>query len=1071
MFAKRYWAVIFVCFAFIPILSAAGAKAKSTTAVFVQKGLIGGVKIEAARLGEVLPISEFSKRAKDFECSVLAGRLKQSQITGLVKTNKVKIDKSWLGEQGYQVIVIPSKAGKTIIVTAATDVGVLYGVIGLKLRMDKLGLKSPAQWSKSYHDRPVFKYRGGKGRLRGNWQTSAAAREPMHDIFLYEDYPEIFPSEKFKKQYIERVAKTEARLRKQLAEAEKYGAKVLFFTYQPTIVKWGRENFYKAHPDARPVFDGHHKVFLCPSSESSKKFIYSKWRALFKRFPTASGVLLSMCSGDGAGPYCGCAKCKDYPMRQRVIDYVKIIRSAIQSVNPKAVVVVRSWGLPTDMATLPKDLPDDVYFFSKITCPPGNDYLWRDHFCRYLKLGVPRFVTCGTCTTNTDGAGVPFLLYTGKKQKIRAIKIVEKGCVGAWAGGVAADSRPKSPPRILSLPSRAARVECGWDPYAFDGDKFLLQWAGKRFGKAVGQHVYNALKDTKVIADAFTSIAPLRTNIFHMFVYPGCGGSGYGGATPLQRYPLAKELLAARPADVQRLKKKFEIARPIQVSRTALNELESAAKLAPKNKEIQTYLTMAKVTVCLTQMWRDYHLSLLYKCVENNSTAPAEIAKYAALARQHAEAAYKLLPQYLENYVKIYPYILKGPYYRKHPGLYNAFIVQQVTNAYHQAALRPQREKLFPVTRSHLLAKPVIPGGPSHLVDINKPNATAVKMLSRKGVNSMVLRFDGDLSTGGMLYFVYGPYADGMWYEIFNPYDLERKDRYNGAWAKLEIKLDGRKIATVSDFMTRHSRCNLLRYVKLPPTIGQSHKLEISLADGMAALLRRLYIYGPAGSKLITPSPDIKPFTEDFSKPAKWKVSAKKGASCKAAYDAKSKAMEVKIYKQPSPGVVYMPLGRSYESKFVFECDLTWKQAPKNSRGAFKLFGGADQKRWRLNPMYISRKDMLYGPTRGGHYCLYMQGEGDGVVKATAIIMDANRGLVRGKGAKLKVGRKYRLRITRSEEAAGFTITDADGVVMDTKFGLSEIQDFAVDKVGFQNIVGRAVAAPIVVQIDSVRLR
>jgi hypothetical protein len=723
------------------------------------------------------------------------------------------------------------------------------------------------------------------------------------------------------------------------------------------------------------------------------------------------------------------------------------------------------------MATLPKDLPDDVYFFSKITCPPGNDNIWNDHFCRYLELGVPRFITWGSCGANTDGPGVPFLLYTGRKQKARAVKIVEKGCVGAWNGGVDPNSRPEIAQDILLLPSRAARVECGWDPYAFDGDEFLLRWADRRFGKAAGQHVYNALKDTKLIADAFTSIAPLRTNIFHMFVYPGCHGAGYGGATPLQWYPLAKKLLAAGPADIQSLKKKLEIARPIQVARTAVNELESAAKLSPKNKEIQVYLTMAKVTVCLTQMWRDYHLSLLYKCVENNSTDPAEKAKYAALARKHAEAAYKLLPQYLENYLKIFPYLLEGPYYHKHPGLYNAFIVQQVTNAYHQTVFRPQRKKLYPVTRSRLEAKQIKTPGPSYLVDINKPDAAAVKMLSRKGVNSMVLQFDGDLSAGGMLYFVYGPYADGMWYEIFEPYDLVRKDRYNGAYAKLEIKLDGRPIATICDFMTRHSRCNLMRYVPLPPTAGQSHKIEISLAGGKAAQFRRFYIYGPAGSKYITPAPEVVPFAEDFSKPAKWEVSAEKGASCKAVYDEKSRAMEARLYKQPGGGVVYMPLGRSYGAKFAFECDLTWKQAPKDACGAFKLFGGANRQRWLLNPMYISRKDKLYGPTREGHYCLYMQGAGDGMVEATAFVMDAERGLVKGNNTKLKVGRKYRLKIVRSGEAARFTITDADGVVMDAELDLSGIQDFAVDKVGFQNIVGRAVAAPMVMLMDDIRLR
>lgn len=1052
-------------------VSAFGAKTDKRATIFVQDGLIGGVRIEAARLGKIESLLQL-KQGKSARYSVVVGRIDQHIISNLTMSLQIKVDKAWLSEQGYQIVVIPYRdRGGVIVVTGATDVGVLYGVIGLRLRMNKLGMTDVSKWRKSYRDRPLFKYRGGKGPLRGNWQTSSATREPMCDIFLYKEFPEIYPGEEFKKKYLAKVAKTEKKLRKQLANAKKYGTKVFFFTYQPTIISWGRKGFFKKHPEAKAVFDGHRKVFLCPSAKISRKFIYTKWRNLFRRFPSAAGVLLCMCSGDGAGPYCGCDRCKKYPMRQRVIDYVKIIRSAIQSVNPKAVVVLRSWGLPTDMSKLVKDLPDDVHYFSKITCPPGNDYLWHDHFCRYLKLRVPRFVTCGTCGANTDGSGIPFLMYTGRKQKARAIKIFEQGCVGPWAGGADPDSRPKSFQGILLLPSSVARIECGWDPYKFDPDEFLLQWASKRFGKAVGKHVYDAFKDTKIIADAFTSIAPLRTNYFHMFVYPGCRGAGYGGATPLRWYPLAEEIRKAKSGDVERIRKKLEITKQIKVSLTALRELEAAAKLAPKNKEIRTYLTMARSTACLTRMWENYHLSLLYKCVEKNSTDPAEIKKYAVLAGKHAMAAYELLPGYLENYLKIYPYLLYGPYYSKHPGTYNAFIVQQVTNAFHQAVLRTVREKNFPVMQSRLGAKEVTTKADSYSIDISKGGAAAVKMLTRKGAKTMVLRFEGDLSNGGMLHFVYGPFAEGMWYEIFQPYDLHRKDRYNGAYAKLEFRLDGKKIATIQDFMTRHSRCNLLRYVRLPRVEGRSHKIEITLAEGNAARFQRVYIYGPKGSKPITPHLKVVDFAEDFSRPVAWKVSAVKKAGCEAKYDARTSAMRVKIYRRRRAGVVYQPLGQTYGPRFVFECDITWSKIPKDAIGAFKLFGGTSAKQWRLNPTFRSHKEELYGPTREGHYGFYMDCKGDNKVGLSYFINDSFRLSVRTKGPILKTGEKYRLKIERFDESVRFTFTDSAGAVAaKTEMDLSGINDFNVDKVGLQNYTIGKCKSPIKVQIDNIRV-
>ncbi|MCD4831278.1 MAG: hypothetical protein K8R02_05635 [Anaerohalosphaeraceae bacterium] len=1049
--------------------------------MFLQDGLLEGVKIEAAKLGDIMPIAEFEQQAEKQSCLLIVGKSSESHIAALLKENQIAIDNDWLGRQGYQVVAFAKEGSKRILMTAATDIGVLYGVIGLRLKMDKLGIEELDDWNTSYRDRPVFRYRYGKGELRGNWQTSHSTREPMHDIFLYEDYPEIFPDEEFKKQYLKRVAKTEKKLRKQLTEAEKYGIKVFFFTYQPTIASWGRKSFFKVHPEAKAVFDGQHKVFLCPSTQISKKFTYSKWQSLFKRFPTASGVLLCMCSGDGAGPYCGCEKCKNYPMHQRVIDYVMIVRSAIKSVNPEAVVVVRSWGLPTDMVKLAKDLPDDVCYYSKLTCPPGNDYLWLDHFCRYLEADVPRLVTGGTCVWNTDSPSdnVPFLCYTGPKQKARAVKIADRGVIGAWAPPEHPRSTPTNVEDILRLPSRAARLECAWDPYTFDPNEFLQCWTARRFGKDAGLCVYNAFEYTHLIADAFTAIAPKRTNIFHMFTYPDCRGAGYGGAVALsEKYPPAKKLLLARPADVEQLKKQFEIAAPIKIAIRTQNELNKAAKLLPENKEIQTYLTMANVTVYLTQMWRDYHLSLLYRCVEKNSVNSTEAEQYAALAKKYAEMAHSQLDGYLKNYLKIYPGLLNKPYYLKHPGLYNAFIVQQVNNAYHQAVLKPQCEKLFPVIRSRIAVKtkPTETNVASEVVDITQPNAAIVKRLHRNGPQSTTLEFDADLSAGGAIYLVYQLYVKGMWCHIFSPYDEESENRYNGAYANLEITLDGKKIATLKEFMTRNCRCNLLRYVKLPASSELSHKLKISLIDGNAVQFQRLYIYGPSGSRPITPSVAAVPFAEDFSLPRKWKTVADKGLCCRAEYKPKLQAMETTVYRQPSAGVIYMDLPNSYGTDFVFECDMQWSKVAVDSAGYFKLFGGSDKKQWRLCPVFRNSRDRLYGPTREGHYGLTMIGSGQKLT-VKPFVMDAERNMVTRNGlakklTELKIGEKYHLKISRFAETAHFTITDSRGeIVMDEVLILTSTQDFTINKLGLQNYTSKKEGLPVIVNIDNVQFR
>ena len=1053
---------------FVPSYCLAG----TDSGFFIQDGLLEGVNIEAAKLGDTMPIAEFRQKTKDYSCSVIVGKSNEPHIAALLKKQKVTVDNDWLGEQGYQVVVSERTGGRDIVVTAATETGVLYGLIGLRLRAEKANLDNITQWETSYRDRPVFRYRNGQGSLRGNMNWSQVTREsntgirdgtPERNIFRYEQYPEVFVDEQFKKDYLELVEENEGDLRKRLADAKKYGEKIYYFTYQPTLAAWAREGFFSAHPEAKPVDTTPVKKWLCPSADISKKLTYDKWHSLFKRFPDSGGVILTISAGDSGGLHCDCEKCSKYPMHQRVVDYIKIIRSAIQSVNPKAVVMVRAWRLPTDVFELAEELPDDIIYRSKLTCPPGNDYLWTDNFCRYVNEGLPRFIASGVCTWTTDSPSdnIPFLCYTGPKQKERGVKLAEKGCEGAWTEPYEPYADYTDPEDILRQPSRAARIECGWDPYAFDPDEYLHSWAVKRFGAEVGIHVFNAFKETNLIADSFI-LEPNVTNTLHMYVYQGCSGAGYAGATNSP-----EDLLLATSKDIDRFRDKFEIPRSIEIAIQARDELLEAAKLAPDNTDIQIYLTMAKDTVHLTKMWQNYHLSLLYKCVEKNTQDHSQAQRYKALARSYAVMAYEQLPGYLEHYLKIYPHLVNGDQFLKHPGLYNAFITQQVNNAYHQAVLRPACEKSFPVIRSRVSSKQVSTDGSSYIVNLNEKDSFVPERLSREGLKHLTLNFKGDLSKGGMLHFIYSPYCKKEEFLSSPP------NRYGGASAYLEFTLNGRKLTSTFDFRTRHSNYKLSRYIELPKTSGSSHSIEISLVNGHAAQFQRMYIYGPAGSEKITPTNEVVPFTEDFSKPVQWKLSADQGARCSAEYDADTQDMLINAYRQSAKGVVYMDLPDKYASDFTFECDLVFDQAKLYSMGHFKLFGGEEPEQWKLRPVYSSGHDKLYGPTREGHYGLSMVGHGE-TVNVTPFVMDSSRTLVPAQGypnphIELKVGERYRFKIDRYSETAHFVITDPSGTcVMDRPVELNSAEDFTIDKIGFQNHTSSKGKPPIVIHIDNI---
>ncbi|MCD4831391.1 MAG: hypothetical protein K8R02_06235 [Anaerohalosphaeraceae bacterium] len=856
---------------------------QAQTSVFLEQGTLKGAVETAGEIGRVQSLETALVTGDSANQIIIAGRLSNKYITPLVQASGLEVDTNWIGEQGFY---IKSLEDDSILITADTHTGVLYGLMELRDRIEDDG-RGVLKQKLNIKDRPVFDVRLGSAQKRANFTTFWATEPdgPSYKdatLFLYEGFPEIFPNDDVRTEHIQKVKARREKLKKAIAKAADYGARVYLFMYEPALPYWAKEPFIAAHPEVKVKRrDKWWEPFMCPCQQTSKRLLSVKMKNLFRDVPDIGGILLNIGEKNQSIFSCGCEKCQTQPYKDRLVEYLLLIRKAMldgsgkdPNADPDAPkIYLRPWSIvkhglgskEEEFSTLAEILPKDICFWSKVTVPPGGDYLWNDHFSPFVNM--PRMETFGW-DTHHPNLSLPCpaqLCYTGPKLKARAMKLAKLGMRGQ------APCRKPKKDEVLYEPSRLATSKIAWDPFRFDPDKFLLEWAEKRFGKEASPYVADALKDTYKITDAFT-ILPTNTNWFHLMNFvPDKKTHCYSGTNSAKQ---TKDIANTNKQTLKKVLSKFELAEEVKIAESAEENLAKALTINPENKALKRFWMMSKATVGLTKFYHHYHFALVY----NNASKTVngrDSRKYYELAAGHIKKAVPEMEAYLAWMYKIHPKFLTFFDVDTNPFVGYIFgqlasVSQQCQNAYNRLVMEPLRAEKYPYllweaenadkkigykryapwpveTRWKSIHSKLLEKWNSQefIFDANagadKPQSLPA-IISPDILPKLRVKFSGDLSSGGMLVLRFVP--------------LGPKGRVGARPRKslLKISLNGQDITTLDDIATNDTMEDneYIRYVELPATdkAGKHELTFVSMPDCTGTEIYFMRLYTPKEQKI-----------------------------------------------------------------------------------------------------------------------------------------------------------------------------------------------------------------------------
>ncbi|MCD4831389.1 MAG: dockerin type I repeat-containing protein [Anaerohalosphaeraceae bacterium] len=822
---------------------------------------------------------------------VYVGRYDDPSIASVVEESGVSVSPSWAGQQGFY---IKSFGDDKILVTGVTDVGALYGLMELRDRVQEDGYSVLGQ-SLNVSDRPVLSVRSGKVYKRANFDI-AWYTDRKSPIFRYDSNPEVFNnvSSSFKSDYLATVESNRDKLRSKIVNMAEYGVKVYMATYQPALPEWAIDAFnaYNGTTPSRQTDWWHPSV--CPSKQAGKDMLYDKVKNLFENVDNLGGIILNIGENDQCVYSCGCSSCNSQSYKNRLIEYVNIIRDAMLDAtgyNPNYTypddpdapkVYLRPWGIishglgsDAEFESLANLLPVDVRFRTKLT-PSGSDYLWGDTFNTLIDMA--RMETSGwhAYHPNLNQPCITQLCYTAPKLRTRATTLIGYGVNGQ------APCDDIDGTESLYEPSRLASSKIAWDPANFNSYSFLLNWAENRFGTSADYYVAQALKDTYKITDAFTTVDPLHTGWYQMMSFiKDKSLNFYNAGCVLSQTSAVKNVSTGTLSSVL---SQFTISDARSVASNAVSKLYTA-KGYNSDPDLLRFYEMSQATDALANFYRDYHYAMVY----NNLYLNTGTASYRNTASSYIESALPEAEDYVYYMNQLHPKFNDffeefnttwNMGYNIVPSSYYYFgqmsgVDQQVKTGYSHIVMQPLQQSNYSTLVWELQNPSTKIGykrtGPfvdsdlwpytfttlnnaytSDTYTVSAPGGSLPRVISKwTQPKTLTVNFNADISDGSMLVIKFVP--------------LGCKARNAGDGGLIlrksvqRILLDGTYVDTLVDITTDDAMMDdeFVRYVELPAKSGSSHTLQIQCEDGSTVgvgtefYTMKLYKGGGGGATLM----------------------------------------------------------------------------------------------------------------------------------------------------------------------------------------------------------------------------
>ncbi|MCD4831267.1 MAG: hypothetical protein K8R02_05580 [Anaerohalosphaeraceae bacterium] len=802
----------------------------SDVTTYIEQGIPLGAYDTAGVFSEVKQLGDGVMSEWPQDKVIFAGKLSHPQISALLQKFSVKVDADWFEEQGFQIATCKNNGQEVIIVTAPTDIGVLYGLIRIKEELEKHKQSEPFALNLNLRDKPAFKYRsaGPYANFRQYWGSFGG------EDFTMEDFPEFFETPQDYESWVKGSYVRLEKLKKFVAERHKLGVKVYMHTKAPIVPSHPtrrddkckvRRKLVEAHPEILATITPEDKKrgvkpYFCWSSDILKQIVLKNFDRIFAYVPDLDGIVLVVHNGRGGYLYCRCDKCSKIPNERRLADLLASITKVMRKHNPDAKLILRDWGLAginLSIDKLSQTLPDDVVYFTKLTVPPGNDYLWYDHFTP--RINTPRLIAYGCNGFHANDNTPGHMFYLGGKMKARAIKMLAAGNLGTWSGDSPFGCEDLNPTAI---------EDSAWNPEKFDPLDHLERWAKKNFGKEAGKHVIDALYESYKITD-FLIVDEYSTNTSQIFHWDPNRSMMYGQGV--------KQSEAVKNVNIETFDKLCQRYQGVDALKRAdrmHKEIASAQAILPENEKLQRMLKWAKITDLLVKTSSNYNMALLnYNLYKNLlSDKPAKVIDYLKNAKSYIEQTRLAKNEYVKIYITIPTMQVSRNVQRNvQAKRYAAFVGEQVETGYDTVltACTPKRPLYLAKGSSSLKSE----GWPrSEDENIWRQGETLIipDRLQAGGdkktasASSLELTMDADLSNGALLRIQTDVRSKSGW----------RKDNQTNADIYIDGKLVGQIRRRVEGRMLHDYPQN--KYATpaecwwafvIPPQQGKTHTITI----------------------------------------------------------------------------------------------------------------------------------------------------------------------------------------------------------------------------------------------------
>ncbi|MCD4824183.1 MAG: hypothetical protein K8S55_06210 [Phycisphaerae bacterium] len=804
--------------------------ASAETSVYLDASALDGTRETAAEIGKVAKLADSSATQDAKGTIIVAGRLDNKHVAPLVKASGMKVDTKWIGDQGFYIKTIPADNGKAprILVTAGTKVGVLYGLIRIREEMKKRHEKNPLALKLDLRDRPAFKYRsaGPYANFKQYWGSFGG------EDFTMEDFPELFESKDAYNKWVKGSYERLEKLKKMVAEDHKRGTKRYLHIGAPIWPKHTKKRddkcrigkgLKKLHPEifATPAKGkGKRSQYYCWSSKILRDIVLKNFDRIFAKVPDLDGLVIVIHNGGNGYLCCRCPKCSKTTPEEQLKELIASLTKVMRKYNPNAKIILRDWKLDQmgikNVDKLADVLPDDVMYYTKLTVPPGNDYLWYDHFSP--RINTPRLLVFGCNTFHANDHIPGHMFYLGGWMKARALKLIAAGVYGCWSGNSQFGCEDLNPTAVAAT---------AWDPATFDPLEHLTRWAVDNFGKEAGGHMVKALYESYKITD-YLVVDEHATNTSQVF--------HWDPDRPTQYTMGVGQSKAVKDVNLEtfdKLRPRYEGTDALKRAERLLKEITAAQAMLPKNEKLIRMLKWAKVTDLLVKATRNYHMALLNYNLYKNILSSNPKEAQAALKRAESYIAPARLAK--NEYVKIYITIPETYAPKWIQGKrYSAFVGGEVENGYDAImAAATGKKASYVATGSSSLkskdwpkiaaAKKVWRQGETLVI----PDVLRAK--SKKAASSITIKLAADLSKGSLL-------------------RIESEIRGKSGWKRLrqssaDIYIDGKLIGQIRRRVESYMRhdyphfkhatpAKTWRAFIVPPLSGKTHTITIKAVAG-----------------------------------------------------------------------------------------------------------------------------------------------------------------------------------------------------------------------------------------------